>query len=1078
MVRTLQKLLNVKEGESRPVLLLTAYYFFITATAIAGRSVSNALFFRRVENADTIFPFMLITVTLTGVIVMAGYTRLAKRIGLVALLSTTGLLFAGGLLAFRLFVDQTWVPYALFVFMEVVNIMMFFQFYLFAGTIFDTRQAKRIYGVLGVGGAVASILSGLALRPFTNLFGTEAVIILTVVFIILWVVMIHLARAFMRPVEPTPTATSGAQASASGRLDGYLRTMAIVIAATILVATIVEYQFKIISTRDFTDAAELTAFFGSFFALVGFLQILIRLFLVGNLLSRFGILAGLILLPVALAVSSAAVLISPMLITAVLLKAADQVLRYTLNETAMELLWVPIAPQRRLAVKPIINGTIPTVLQGIAGLLIFFVVSSFEIRALSVIVLIIIAIWIVMTLRLRQGYIDELMKSIQSRELALEDLTIDTTDGTIVSIIDHSLKSENEVEQAFTLTIIEQFALTPWANTLRQLFQTSDSFFIRQKILDMAGSYPEIIPDETLKQIIETEHADLIDEAIRAAGRRHMTDLIPTLTVYLDPEHHSTPEVQAAAAYAVLIMNEGPIEAAQDALREMLESLNANASALALKTLGELPTEVASAVVHESTLRDMLHSRSTRARRFILEMVVNPGYWAKEKPADNDTILSVALNLEKPATRPLAEQVLKNYPPAHVTEVLTTILRDKGSSLGLKTGVVHALQNYPDPRAVEELVNRMDASKAALYAASVNTLLVIARQHPLPPELLNRINSELLQVARAIYKNYQILDTLKGQEPLLADMIKTEIQAALPTLLKLSVIDTPDTQIETIIEQLQAPRPEVLANILEIFDNVLSRSEREIIIPLFENLGVSALAERGRQYFGALAADMHQTIADYIFAGSEWQSAVVLDYVLRRQQPAIMQALNWQKIPATETNRQLIRQYRARHPEMTTLPERLFPAHMGEDIMYTTLEKTIMLRSVTLFKDIPAQETFHIAQITAEQRLAAGEVLFHEGDPGNHLFIVVEGRIRVHRGSQELAIFNKYDTLGEMALFDNLPRSATATALEDTVLLRISREQFFEVMATRLEIMQSVVRTLSLRVRTANEQIAELSARL
>src|SRR5690606_31027932 len=159
---------------------------------------------------------------------------------------------------------------------------------------------------------------------------------------------------------------------------------------------IVEYQFKVISTRDFADAAEMTAFFGSFFALVGFCQIIIRLFVVGKLLSRFGVLAGLILLPVGLAFSSVAVLLNPVLIPAVILKAVDQVLRYTLNETAMELLWVPISPQRKLAVKPIINGTIPTVLQGVAGLMIFFIVSSFEVRALSVAVLVIIAVWIPM----------------------------------------------------------------------------------------------------------------------------------------------------------------------------------------------------------------------------------------------------------------------------------------------------------------------------------------------------------------------------------------------------------------------------------------------------------------------------------------------------------------------------------------------------------------------------------------------------------------------------------------------------------------------------------------------------------
>jgi ATP/ADP translocase len=1076
MIVSLQKLLNIKPEESRPVLLLAAYYFFITATAIAGRSVSNALFFSRVENANTIFPFMLITVTLTGVVVMQVYTRLAKQVSLLRLLMATGLFFAGGLLLLRLFIGESWTPYVLFVFMEVVNIVMFFQFYIYAGTIFDTRQAKRIFGVLGVGGAIASILSGLALRPFTSAFGPEAVILLTIGFVLLWVLMIWLARAYSQQ-QALPAGPAQQETAATGRLDGYLKTMAVVIASTILVATIVEYQFKVISTRDFASAADMTAFFGSFFALVGFCQIVLRLFVVGKLLSRFGVLAGLVLLPGALAIASGAVLIEPVLIAAVVLKAIDQVLRYTLNETAMELLWVPISPQRKLAVKPIINGTIPTVLQGVAGLMIFFIVAQFDVRALSVVVLAIIAVWIPMTIRLRRGYVDELLKSIQTHELALEDLTIDTADPAIVSVIDRSLNSGDEVEQAFTLGLIEDFSLTPWAETLGRLFQTSDSFFIRQKILDMAGQYPDVISNEALLAIIQTEDADLIDEAIRAAGQRGMSEIVPTLEIYLDPDHRSAPEVKAAAAFAVLTLHQGPVERAQDTLREMMESLDANESALALKTLSELPTDVASAVVHESTVREMLHSRSTRARRFVLEMVVNPGYWAKEKPADNDTILSVALNLEKPATRQIATQVLHNYPPGHVIEVLTTVLRDKGTSAALKTGIVQTLRSYPTPKVAEEILDQMDANQVELYSAGVETLLHIARQQPLGEELLKRLNGELLQVARAIYRNYQLLTIVGQKEPLLAEIIQQEIGTALPALLKLAVMDVPHTQIEMMIEQLKNPTPAVLGNILEIFDNVLSKSEREIIIPLFEEHTVNQRAALGRRYFGALAQDADRTIADYVFSRSLWQSLVALDYILRRQPQEILGSFNWNRVPTSDANKQIVGRYLRQNGQQGSVPDILFPLNYGENAMYTTLEKTILLRGVGLFQHIPADEIFHVAQITEEKRVAVNETLFSEGDPGDSLYIVVEGRVRVHRGDQELAVFKKGDALGEMALFDSLPRSATATALEDTTLLRISREQFFDVMTTRMEIMQSIVRTLSLRVRAANEQVAELMAR-
>jgi len=142
--------------------------------------------------------------------------------------------------------------------------------------------------------------------------------------------------------------------------------------------------------------------------------------------------------------------------------------------------------------------------------------------------------------------------------------------------------------------------------------------------------------------------------------------------------------------------------------------------------------------------------------------------------------------------------------------------------------------------------------------------------------------------------------------------------------------------------------------------------------------------------------------------------------------------------------------------------------------MYSTLEKTIMLKSVVLFKNIDAREIFHIAQITDEEHLQADQALFHEGDSGDCLYIVVKGRLRIHKGNQELIIFQKGDALGEMALFDNLPRSASATALEETSVLKIQQDKFYELMASRMEIMQSIVKMLSLRLRAATQQVSDL----
>jgi CRP-like cAMP-binding protein len=139
--------------------------------------------------------------------------------------------------------------------------------------------------------------------------------------------------------------------------------------------------------------------------------------------------------------------------------------------------------------------------------------------------------------------------------------------------------------------------------------------------------------------------------------------------------------------------------------------------------------------------------------------------------------------------------------------------------------------------------------------------------------------------------------------------------------------------------------------------------------------------------------------------------------------------------------------------------------------MYSTLEKTILLKGVELFEAIPASKLSRVAQIAAEVRLPDAARIFNEGDHGDSLFIVVDGSVRIHRGERDLAVLGKGDCLGEMALLDREPRSADATVTAAAVLLEIPQEGFYEVMAANPEIMNGIIRLLTARLRRANEKL-------
>ena len=140
--------------------------------------------------------------------------------------------------------------------------------------------------------------------------------------------------------------------------------------------------------------------------------------------------------------------------------------------------------------------------------------------------------------------------------------------------------------------------------------------------------------------------------------------------------------------------------------------------------------------------------------------------------------------------------------------------------------------------------------------------------------------------------------------------------------------------------------------------------------------------------------------------------------------------------------------------------------------MFTTLEKTILLKSVSLFKEISAEDLSYIAGIAEETEAAAGKLIFQEGDYGDCLYIIIGGSVRIHKGKRELAVLGRMQSVGEMAVLDGSPRSASATALEDTTMIRVDREQFLDIMRNSPEIMQGIIRLLLARLREANAKIS------
>ena len=143
-----------------------------------------------------------------------------------------------------------------------------------------------------------------------------------------------------------------------------------------------------------------------------------------------------------------------------------------------------------------------------------------------------------------------------------------------------------------------------------------------------------------------------------------------------------------------------------------------------------------------------------------------------------------------------------------------------------------------------------------------------------------------------------------------------------------------------------------------------------------------------------------------------------------------------------------------------------------------------MLAKVHLFDGLASDALLAIASITTEETHALGEKIFGHGDPGDKLYLILDGKVRISRdvpgmGEEALAVLGPGDVFGEMCLFEEAPRSADARVHSRCTLLSMSRDRFSDLLFLRMDlahdILWNAVRILSKRLRETSDKLTFLT---
>jgi CRP-like cAMP-binding protein len=136
-----------------------------------------------------------------------------------------------------------------------------------------------------------------------------------------------------------------------------------------------------------------------------------------------------------------------------------------------------------------------------------------------------------------------------------------------------------------------------------------------------------------------------------------------------------------------------------------------------------------------------------------------------------------------------------------------------------------------------------------------------------------------------------------------------------------------------------------------------------------------------------------------------------------------------------------------------------------DEAQLSAIDKVLCLQNVDLFRYATTEMLAYISSIAHESRVEARTVIFSEQDLSDSMYVVVSGKVRLEKEGREVLIVDACQSFGTWALLDPAPRMMSAVAVVDTLLLKISRNEFYDFLADHEEVTPAIFKSVIERVK-------------
>jgi ATP:ADP antiporter, AAA family len=884
----LQRLFNIYPNETeRVALMFLCSIMTIGGVVIIGQMVSRSLFLGALPESAIPYKFILPPIVL--VFVISFYTKMTSLFSRDKLLFTSILIIIAGVIIFRILLESRLKEsfiflMALTIYIEIIVNVIMIQFWMFASDLFTTREAKRLFGLIAGGSTVSSILFGAFLGSISGIIQPKDLMFGMIASLLVCLGSIYYLNkkynVYSKIQDTSSSKDSPADKAPSNLIQDIKQVfghkliiyMSLILICIALVGRIGEYQLDLALKNIYgSDTQKMVAFFGTFQVIAGSVGIIMQFFVASRLIDRFGVLPAMLLLPVAIAGGSTAILLTGGALFAVSIPTASEAsLKYSVNEPAMNLLYLPISSELRGKAKAVLEGMVKPAATALLGIIFLFIgkIKGVSLLTWTPLMLILTAGWIVMLVFALRYYVKALGDSIKERRLDIRSENFDPSDEMSKNIIVEALKDKDPMRVLHVLGLIRAITAISWTPYISELLNHPESI-IKIEALKYIGEYRSIELAERVKPLLDDHDLLVRKEAILTFCSLMEKDAIMDIKKLLSDEHT---DIQSTAIIGLVkYCGLAGLLHASSHLQQLFESSEPRSRMEATKVLESLGVE---------SFYDPLI-------KFIDDSDINVQLSAI-KAAKNicapELLPYLYKKLDSPMTRQLSSEAIfqcANRHPKVINKIVDEtmefpFIREKLVQLAGKRGTLE------DKEFIISLIDDADYNvRSYVYLALINLKMLGYRIDIKKEKLINQLNMEI----KNGYELYILkLDVEKNeaQDRILTEAIERRKTGAMNRILTLLVLLYPQLPLETIQTSLASDDARIRANAIELLDNTLDNNLKASLIPYLDS-SIDKIEDYAQKKLNIKALNFNERLQEILVKKDEWLKACALYYIGKKR---------------------------------------------------------------------------------------------------------------------------------------------------------------------------------------------------